>query len=494
MHPRVRRLPRALASAAALTLLVAPAVAVAAPGGNANGGIPTTVNGAEMRESSDLPLETSEPTLDSTHLRVGSALRALAGSWTSGSQFTYQWFAAGEAISGATRSTFTPTAAQLGKRLSVRLDGSRAGYIPASRTSEPTSSVVSLGNISQGRPVIVGNATPGATLSVARPPAVPAPDSVSYRWRLDGASIRGANRSELTMRSDWRGHDITVSATVEKAGYVVKSVTSPAARVGGAYSVSPRPVISGTVRVGSTLTAIRGAWSPTPSSFSFQWYADGRPISGATASKYTLTGTDYKKEITVSARSYRAGYGTALRRSAATDEVLASAVRWAARGEVGGWSSFPVGPGGVAPTTYIAQPGPTTSCYWERSATADWSVDPFASEGYGQRVFEVLDTDIRVGASKDCGVFIKYDPGMVRTGDATAAHGVYVLGDHLERGVYSTSGPAAGARLCDYSFYKGFYGHQAEIGWDYVTEAATITMPESATGFETDGCSWKRIG
>jgi hypothetical protein len=489
MHPRVRRLSRALASAAALTLLVAPAVAVAAPGGNANGGIPTTVNSAEMRESSDLPLETSEPTLDSTHLRVGSALRALAGSWTSGSQFTYQWFAAGEAISGATRSTFTPTAAQLGKRLSVRLDGSRAGYIPASRTSEPTSSVVSLGNISQGRPVIVGNATPGATLSVARPPAVPAPDSVSYRWRLDGASIRGANRSELTMRSDWRGHDITVSATVEKAGYVVKSVTSPAARVGGAYTVSPRPVISGTVRVGSTLTAIRGAWSPTPSSFSFQWYADGRPISGATASKYTLTGTDYKKEITVTARSYRASYGTVLRRSAATAEVLASAVRWVSDGRL------PVGPGGVAPTTYIAQAG-AISCYWERSDFPDPNADPTgSSNGYGQRLFEVLATDLRVAAMPECGVFIKYYPGMVRTSDATAAHGVYVLGDHLERGVYSTAGPGIGeGGVCGYTFYKGFYGYDAQIGEGYAWEAATITMPENAVGFETRGCIWKRIG
>jgi hypothetical protein len=282
--------------------------------------------------------------------------------------------------------------------------------------------------------VIVGNASPGATLIVARPPAVPAPDSVSYRWRLDGASIRGANRSELTMRSDWRGHDITVSVTVGKAGYVVKSVTSAGARVGGAYTASPRPVISGTVRVGSTLTAIRGTWSPTPSSFSFQWYADGRPISGATTSKYTLTGTDYKKEITVSARSYRAGYGTVLRRSVATAEVLASAVRWVGDGDY----FLPVGPGGVAPTTYIAQ-ARTDTCTWERYISPDMSTDSNGwSNGWGQRVFEVLDTDNRVWARPGCGVFVKYYPGMVKTSDATAANGVYILGDHLERGVYST--------------------------------------------------------
>ncbi|MFI2490386.1 hypothetical protein ACH47X_25980 [Promicromonospora kroppenstedtii] len=491
MYPHVRRLSRAVVSAAALTLLVTPAAAVAAPDGNADGGVPATVTRAETSAIADVPLETSLPTLDSTHPRVGSTLRALAGSWTSGTQFTYQWFASGEAISGATRSTFTPTAAQLGKRLWVRLDGSRDGYLPASRASEPSLGVVSPGSISQGRPVIVGNATPGATLTVARPPAAPAPDSVSYRWRLDGESIRGATRSELTMRSEWRGHDITVSATVEKTGYVAKTVRSAGARVGGAYTRTPRPVISGTKRVGSTLTVTRGTWSPTPSSFSFQWYADGRPISGATTSRYTLKGTDYKKEITVSARSYRAGYGTVLRRSAATNEVLASAVRWE---DVG--SFLPVGPGGVAPAIYIAQADLPHGCYWERyvspDTTADWSG---SSNGFGQRLFEVLDIDNRVGAMPGCGVWIKYYPGMVRTNDATAAHGVYVLGDHLERGVYSTSGPSVGGESCRYTFYTGFYGSEsAEIGGGSVTEATTITMPENAVGFETRYCSWKRIG
>jgi hypothetical protein len=485
MHPPVRRLSRALATAAALTLLATPAVAVAAPDGNTDGR-PTAVSSAETRATADVPLETSEPTIDGT-LRVGSRLRALAGSWTSGTTFTYQWYANDWEIRGATGSTFTPTAAQRGTWLSVRLDGSRAGYIPASRTSASTPQIL-VGDISQGRPVIVGNASPGATLSVSRPPAVPAPDSVSYRWRLDGASIRGANRTTLTVRSEWRGHEITVGATVGKAAYVSEAVTSPAARVGRAYSASPRPVISGTVRVGSTLTATRGTWSPTPSSFSFQWYADGRPISGATTSKYTLKGSDYKKEITVTARSYRAGYGTVLRRSAATNEVLASAVRWVDSGFVG--------PGGVAPTTYIAQAALPHGCYWERYISPDITMDWNGySDGFGQRLFEVLDTDNRVAAMPGCGVFIKYYPGMVRTSDATAAHGVYVLGDHLERGVYSTAGPSVSGKSCRYTFLNGFYGSEsAEVGGGDVTEATTITMPDSATGFETRYCIWKRIG
>jgi hypothetical protein len=480
MHPPVRRLSRALATAAALTLLVTPAVAVAAPDGNAAVGIPTTVTSTETRAKDDLPLESSIPTIDQG-VRVGSTLRALAGSWTSGTQFTYQWFADGEAISGATGFTFTPTATQLGERLSVRIDGSRTGYIPASQTSDAWT--VNAGHIRPGLPVIVGSATPGATLTAVGPGSFPSTVNVRYRWRLDGESIRGAIRSELTMRSAWRGHEITVTATVEKAGYAVERVTSPAARVGGAYTRSPNPVISGTTRVGSTLKVARGTWSPMPTSFSFQWYRDGRRIVGGTKSSYTLQGADYLKEITVSVRSYRAGYGTVLR-IAATNAVLAPARRWVGDDE----QARPVGPDGVLATTYIAQ-ARSAECTWERRSATEVLA---SSVGSGQRLFKVIDTDDTAFASESCGVWIKYYPGMVKTAASTEANGVYALGDHLERGVYSTSGPAVAGTSCTYTFYRGFDRHEVEIGT--VTEATTITMRESAVGFEPAGCSWTRIG
>jgi hypothetical protein len=104
MASRGHRFPHS-SSAAALTLLVTSAVAVAAPDGSADGCVPTTVSSAETRETPDVPLETSIPTIDNTTLRVGSTLRALAGSWTSGTQFTSQWFASGEAITRASTAT-----------------------------------------------------------------------------------------------------------------------------------------------------------------------------------------------------------------------------------------------------------------------------------------------------------------------------------------------------------------------------------------------------
>ncbi|WP_026366116.1 S8 family serine peptidase [Promicromonospora sukumoe] len=455
--------------------------------GTADGRIPTTVTSAETREISEGLLEWSTPTISGTH-RVGSTLRAHAGSWTPGTTFTYQWLASSGEIEGANGPTFTPTRDQLGMQITVQLNAFRRGYLPTLATSEgdgiPT---VTSGLISQPDPVILGRATPGATLTASRPPSVPAANWVYYQWMLDGQPIRDATKSTLTVQSAWKGQVITVRVIVKASAYKDTTVTSAGSRVGGAYTKSPNPVISGTKRVGSTLTATRGTWSPTPTTFSFQWYADGRPISGATTFKYTLTGSDYQKKITVSVRAYRAGWGTTVRRSAATAEVLASAVRWRGEGE---GQPISVGPDGLPRTTYIAQAG-SAECFWQQN---QFGGQLGSSAGSGQRLLTLLPNATNVMASESCGLWIKYHPGMVRPSDSTAVNGVYVLGDHLGRGEYSTSGPADADIPCRYFFYKDFHGRASSvISRGVVPEATTITTPDSATGFETVGCEWQRI-
>lgn len=451
--------------------------------GTADGRTPTTTESAKTPVVAVGDLTASTPKISGT-VRVGSTLRALAGSWTSGTRFTYQWYANGTAISGATGFSFTPTATQRLKTLKVRITGSRTGYAPASRTSA-TSAAVASGVFSQSAPVIIGQAAPGSKLTLSRPPSTPAATSAAYRWKLDGRSITGATGSSITVRSSWRGHNITVSATVKKSGYTTKTVTSSAVKVGSAYTRSPNPTISGSTRVGSILRVSTGTWSPRPS-FSYAWYADGRPISGATRSAYTPTGADRGKKITVSVRTYRAGYGTALRRSSSTNAVLPSAVRFPGDDSTG-WL---VGNDSVPAVTYIAQAG-SADCSWER-----WSGDEVLARdvGSGQRMLKVQSSDHAVWSSTSCGTWTKYYAGMVTPRTSTATDGVYVIGDHLERGVYSTSGPADADLPCRYFFYKGFYGAGGIVSEGTITEARTVTMPSSAIGFETIGCSWKRIG
>ncbi|GAA1613952.1 FG-GAP-like repeat-containing protein [Leucobacter chromiireducens] len=59
----------------------------------------------------------------------------------------------------------------------------------------------------------------------------------------------------------------------------------------------PTPQISGQVRVGERVTATTGQWQPSPVKLSSQWLRDGKPISGATGTSYTLTPADRGAQI-----------------------------------------------------------------------------------------------------------------------------------------------------------------------------------------------------
>ncbi|TNM39437.1 ExeM/NucH family extracellular endonuclease [Nocardioides albidus] len=59
------------------------------------------------------------------------------------------------------------------------------------------------------------------------------------------------------------------------------------------------PTVWGTARVGRQLVADAGTWTPSPSAVSFQWYADGVPIAGATDARLRLTGRLAGAVITV---------------------------------------------------------------------------------------------------------------------------------------------------------------------------------------------------
>lgn len=85
-------------------------------------------------------LSGSRPRISGT-AKVGRRLTAMPGTWTSGTRLSYRWYAAGTAVRGATGRTFTPTRAQVGKRMTVRVTGRKAGYTTLSKTSAATARV-----------------------------------------------------------------------------------------------------------------------------------------------------------------------------------------------------------------------------------------------------------------------------------------------------------------------------------------------------------------
>ncbi|MBB2975067.1 hypothetical protein FHX49_000608 [Microbacterium endophyticum] len=99
----------------------------------------TTV--AKTSTSTAKVLAASTPKISGS-VKAGSTLSAKPGSWTSGTTLKYQWYANGKAISKATGATYTTTASTVGKKITLRVTGSKSGYVSVSRTSAATATIV----------------------------------------------------------------------------------------------------------------------------------------------------------------------------------------------------------------------------------------------------------------------------------------------------------------------------------------------------------------
>ncbi len=151
---------------------------------------------------------------------VGSKLTAKPGTWTSGTSRSYRWYANGKAISGGTKSSFTPSTAHLGKRITVKVTGKKSGYTTVSRTSAPTLKVAR-----SSTPKVSGTAVTGKTLSASVGSWTPS-TSFSYQWRANGTSIKGATSKSYKISSSHAGKKISVRVTGKKSGHTTLVRTS----------------------------------------------------------------------------------------------------------------------------------------------------------------------------------------------------------------------------------------------------------------------------
>jgi hypothetical protein len=73
--------------------------------------------------------------------KVGKKLSITKGKWSSGTTFTYRWYASGKAIKGATGATLKLTKKLAGKKITVKVTGWKSGYTKATFTSKATKKV-----------------------------------------------------------------------------------------------------------------------------------------------------------------------------------------------------------------------------------------------------------------------------------------------------------------------------------------------------------------
>ena len=87
-----------------------------------------------------------------------------------------------------------------------------------------------------------------------------------------------------------------------------------------------RPRLTGVARVGATLTATRGTWTPSDVRTTYQWTVAGRPVSGATTSTYKVRPADEGRRIRLTVTATKAGYPTTSVRSRRTGFVAEAAL------------------------------------------------------------------------------------------------------------------------------------------------------------------------
>ena len=135
--------------------------------------------------------------------------------------------------------------------------------------------------------------------------------------REQAATLSGAAWSNTNMgkRDDVRATAQAIFA-MTGAGYATATFPRPK------KLAAATPKISGTAQVGKKLTAKRGTWT-SGTSFAYQWLRDGKKISKATKSTYTLVAKDKGKKITVTVTGKKSGYTTVAKTSAKTSKVKA---------------------------------------------------------------------------------------------------------------------------------------------------------------------------
>ena len=199
----------------------------------------------------------SLPTITGT-LKIDNTLGSSTGTWSpSGGTYTRQWFADGVAIVGATASTYKLTAAEVGKKMSVRVTAAKDGYLTGTATSALSTAVLPGVFTNLGAPTIYGVLKVGGTVGVNPGSWSPTPEVSTFRWFANGVLIPGVTTKTFVPDQSLYGKTLRAEVTATKPGYTSGvALTATSAPLGCTVS-APTGLVSG----GVTTSSIRVNWT-----------------------------------------------------------------------------------------------------------------------------------------------------------------------------------------------------------------------------------------
>lgn len=247
---------------------------------------------------------------------TGTAISVSVGTWDAGVTLVYAWYRNTTLISGATSTSYTPVAGDLGTSLKFTVTATKSGFNTITKELTFGGPVVSP-LVSSPVPTISGSSTIGSTLT-AVPGNWDSGVTFTYQWRRSGGDINGATSSTYVTSSADAGYTLSVVVTGSKSGYeTVSRVSSSFSLSNGTLTLSPAPVITGLAQVGEYLSVSTGTWDEGVT-FTYQWRGNGYNISGATSSTYQVQYLDLYDTITVQVTGSKAGYNSVTWTTAST--------------------------------------------------------------------------------------------------------------------------------------------------------------------------------
>ncbi len=278
----------------------------------------------------------------------GHTLTANAGSWLGEAaiEYSYQWQscdqygAACENITGATSSSYTLEAGNVGKTLRVRVSASETSGTVA-QTSTATQPIAAESTpVSEAPPGITGTGMVGYTLSASDGDwSAAGALAYAYAWKRCNeagescTTISGATSDTYTLTESDSGHTVRVLVTATHEGASTTAASSATAVISPTTLVNvSAPSITGTYELDRALSADHGIWTGAGAiAYTYAWERCNEhgescgAIAGATDSSYRPVESDVGHTVKVKVTaSGTAGTDTAT--SAATPAIVSTPI------------------------------------------------------------------------------------------------------------------------------------------------------------------------
>jgi len=251
-------------------------------------------------------VNTALPTITGT-AQVGQTLTASTGTWTnSPTSYAYQWNSNGSPIGGATNSTYVFQTSDLSGYITVTVTAMNSVGVSAPATSLAFGLNISK-PVNTAYPYVTGIEQVGQTLMAGNGSWSGNPTSFTYTYQWFNSStgsIAGQTSSTYVAKVGDLGCYVTVKVTATNAAGSNTSSSWNMSQISAAGATVPiigvAPAISSAAQyVGQALTVSNGTWANSPTSYTYQWFASGTAITGATTNSYTPVAANLGMLLTV---------------------------------------------------------------------------------------------------------------------------------------------------------------------------------------------------